>query len=480
METESNTISTQDAQYTQPNGENYYLNVKEVTNLLPTGTIGGTPIKITCENIIGTVTATDNVGNACGWTLCVIYSNSTLPSRSISLYSGNLDTFVASNNTVTATVSGFETPTSGSVNGRILFTALEGDAVLEGDRASITDATNIYHDLSGPNNFVDNFFSSQINNDYGVVDKTGSFGNNNQDPNGTNIDGGRQGWDITNVNANPSPFVNLNNGQTSTTVKCSSSGDRYWVTGLGIQLDVNAPVLISTKSVNKSTVVLNESIEYTITIKNEGTLNADNVAIYDAIPNGTTFDSLVSVSPPANTTGFPPTIILNSSLAPGQEAKVVYTVIASEILDSRVYTNFAMAEYTFTSVTGTVKGSTTTNSITTSILAPLPPFSQNYTVDTCKNGVVTGVVDGIDIEGHYPLIYTINTKPTNGFAEIDPNTGKWKYTPIVGFIGVDSFIVQITDSEGISSTATITINVLDVPCCELQCNQCQCNKNCCN
>lgn len=475
--TTSNTISTQDKQYIQPNGENYYLNVKEVTSLLPTTTIGGTPIKITCEDIIGTVTPTDNTGNACGWTLCVIYSNPSLPSRNLSLYSGNLTTFVAANNTVTATASGFQTPTSGDVNGRILLTAMEGDAVLKGDRASITDASDNFHDLSGPKNPVDNFFASQINNDFGITDTTGSYGGQNQDPNGTNIVGGRQGWDITNVNANPSPYINLNNGQTSTTVKCSSSGDRYWVTGLGIQLDVNAPILKSTKSVDKSTVVLNEIIQYTVTIKNEGTLNADNVKIYDAIPDGTTFQSLVSVTPAADITGFPPTIALNNSLAPGDEAIVVYTVTATKVLDSRIYTNFAVAEYTFESTTGTVKGNTMTNSVTTSILAPLPPIVKNYTVDTCKNGPVTGIVEGIDIEGHYPLVYTISSSPSNGFAAINANTGEWNYTPIVGFVGVDSFIVNVTDSEGVSSTSTVTIHVIDIPCCELNCNQCQCKTN---
>lgn len=148
----SNTITTQDAQYTQPNGENYYLNVKKVTNLLPSGTIGGSQIKITCENIIGTITTNDNTGNTCGWRLCVIYSNPALPSRNISLYSGNIDTFVASNNTVTATASGFQTPISGLVNGRILFTALEGDATLTGDQAAITNTSGTFNNLFGPKN----------------------------------------------------------------------------------------------------------------------------------------------------------------------------------------------------------------------------------------------------------------------------------------------------------------------------------------
>lgn len=476
----SNTITTQDAQYTQPNKENYYLNVKEVTNLLPSGTIGGSQIKITCENIIGTITTNDNTGNACGWTLCVIYSNPALPSRNISLYSGNLDTFVASNNTVTATASGFQTPISGLVNGRILFTALEGDATLTGDQAAITNTSGTFNDLFGPKNLSNNFFASQINNDFGNTDTSGSFGNNNQNPSGTNIVGGRQGWDITNVNANPSPFINLDNGQTSTTVRCTSSGDRYWVTGLGIQLDVNSPAISATKTVNKTTVVVGEEMEYTVTLTNNGTADAFNIVIDDDIPAYTTYvpASAQIVGGTGITTTFPTIITITSVLAPKQSVSIKYRVTADSVPPSRTFINFSDITYKFYGPDSKIlTGIAQTNSVLTSILAPVPPVVPNYTVDTCKNGSTSGTVVGIDIEGHYPLKFLIYTNPNNGFASINLNSGIWIYTPKVGFVGTDSFVVEILDSEGAASYSTITINVLDIPCCELRCNQCQCNRS---
>ena len=65
------------------------------------------------------------------------------------------------------------------VNGRILFTALEGDTTLKGDQAEITNTSGTFNNLFGPKNLSNNFFASQINNDFGNTDTSGSFGNNN-------------------------------------------------------------------------------------------------------------------------------------------------------------------------------------------------------------------------------------------------------------------------------------------------------------
>lgn len=477
-------------QYTVTGPPSYYLNLTEVTSILkgalisPATTFDGLSYKIVCDGIVGTTDPNNNTDNACGWTLCVIYGNPTLPSRNMSLYSGNTTTFVGSGNTVTATVSGFETPTSGSVNGRILFTACEGDAVLTGDQTSITDSSNVFHNLSGPNNLVNNFFASQINNDAGFVDTTGSYGNYNQNPNGTNIVGGRQGWDITNVNANPFPFVNLNNGQTTTTVKCTSDGDRYWVTELGIQLDINAPLLQIVKIPDKTTAVLNDIIQYEIRITNTGTANAYNLIFDDDVPPNTTYvpGSVSVTGASADTSLFPTKITINSILAPGAPAIVIkYSVRITNLPPSRTIVNFSDITYSFDGPEGeTLTGNAQSNPVTTALIPPVPPVVPNYSVETCKNAPVSGTVSGIDINGNYPLKYLISTNPSHGFVSIGVNSGIWTYTPIAGYSGIDSFVVVVIDSQGVAAFSTVTINILDISCSKFRCKQCVCKSNCCN
>ena len=113
-------------------------------------------------------------------------------------------------------VSGFFTPVSGPLNGRILLSVQEGDANITGDQSFFGPTAGSLINLSGPNNNANNFFGSQINNDSGNLDTTGTFGTRNQNPfTGINISAGRQGWDITNVDAS----ATLVNSQTSEATK---------------------------------------------------------------------------------------------------------------------------------------------------------------------------------------------------------------------------------------------------------------------
>ena len=90
--------------------------------------------------------------------------------------------------------------------------------------------------LSGPNNPVVNFFASQINGDDGRLDTRGTFGDRNNDFRGT-FDGGRQGWDITNVDAS----AQLIPGQTAAFAQGTAERDDFFINALAMQIDVVAP-----------------------------------------------------------------------------------------------------------------------------------------------------------------------------------------------------------------------------------------------
>lgn len=119
---------------------------------------------------VGKVPATANTdanNNTAGWTLAVIYSNPSLQERNLTLFVG-----AENSGGAVAGVSGFCTPLSGTAKGRILVSAIEGDANIVNDQMKFGPTPGSMIALSGPNNPVSNFFSSQINKDSGALDTT--------------------------------------------------------------------------------------------------------------------------------------------------------------------------------------------------------------------------------------------------------------------------------------------------------------------
>lgn len=231
--------------------------------------------------------------NHAGWTLAVIYENSQLPNRSMYLYIGTNGVVTnPANPIIDVPIVGFMTPPSGPVNIRILISAQEGDANITGDQALFGPTALSLTNLSGPRNPSNNFFGSQINNDSGNLDTTGTFGNRNQNPiTATNISAGRQGWDITNVDATNY----LGNNEMIATFRYTSTGDAYMPNALGVQIDQGDAVLDVQKRVNTTMADILDTLTYTITITNEGVVPANNVVFTDLIPEGSVFinDSVV-------------------------------------------------------------------------------------------------------------------------------------------------------------------------------------------
>lgn len=67
---------------------------------------------------------------------------------------------------------------------------------------------------------------------------------------------------------------------------------------------------------------------------------------------------------------------------------------------------------------------------------------------------------GNDVLGTVPTFITDVEPPVNGGSvTFDPSAGTATYTPASGFIGTDSFTYTITDGDGQTSSATVTVNV---------------------
>ncbi len=260
--------------------EYYYVRSADVTSFVQAGGAG----TYTVGRVPATVAASENNANAAGWTLAVIYGNPALPARNMTIFVGA--ELTSSSVSTTSSVSGFCTPGSGTISARMMVSAIEGDSNLTGDQMQFGPTTATLAAVSGPNNPASNFFASQINQDNGTLDTAGTFGTLNHTP-GSNSSGRRQGWDITNVDVSGRMQANQNTAYAQGT----TSGDRYTIAAIGLQINVGSPVFpTAVMTVDKTQTYIGDILTYSATLNNTaGTADAINVIFTSVPPTGTVF-----------------------------------------------------------------------------------------------------------------------------------------------------------------------------------------------
>jgi MYXO-CTERM domain-containing protein/uncharacterized repeat protein (TIGR01451 family) len=253
---------------------NYYMRSADVTEfvaeqLSATYTVEGVPA--TQDYLIEQL-------NAAGWTLVVVYRAAEAPTRNLTVFVGGQ--FVDEDSTEDYPVSGFCTPPSGTVEGGVVISALEGDANRVGDVLQIAETTNDpFVTLEGPNNPIDNFFASQINDADGQLDTLGSAGDANHDAfTGMNVMGGRQGWDITKLPVS-SAASQLSPGQTSAVLRAVTTGDSFMPVLAALEIDVSSPDFDGNTAVQLTpeAIAIGEQTTITIHIANSGEVVASDL-----------------------------------------------------------------------------------------------------------------------------------------------------------------------------------------------------------
>lgn len=318
----------------------FYVRTADVTNIV-TGSLNGT---YSVLGVPALLIANDNQTtqtNHAGWTLCVVYKNDNEIIRNLTLWVGGA--VVGPNTPVSdTTLSGFSTPAVQPIFGKVFISAQEGDAVISGDQFLFGKDAGALAVISGPNNPANNFFASQINNENGLIDTTGTFGARNANAQaGTGISAGRQGWDITAVDISSQ----LEPLQSSALFRFTSSGDLYVPNALATQIDSLGASLTVAKSASSDFVFVGQSVEYTITISNTGQLDAINATLSDTIPTGL---SLVSGSIEVDGVSQPDTFPVSlGTLSVGQTKTVTYslTAITLPLINPAVNTATAIFEF---------------------------------------------------------------------------------------------------------------------------------------
>ncbi|QGG57868.1 DUF11 domain-containing protein [Paenibacillus sp. B01] len=434
-----------------------YVRTANVTPLVQAGGAG----TYTTGGAVGTIVVSgDSTANHCGWTLAVIYSNASLPLRNLSLRVGSV--LVTTSGSTTTPITGFATPVSGALGARALFSSQEGDANRTGDQALFGPTASSLVALSGPNNLAANFFASQINNDAGLLDTTGTFGTRNQTNGapGTNIVGGRQGWDITNVDISP----RLVNSQTSAVLTLTTSGDAYILNASGLQININSPSVTVVKSASAAGAVIGDTLTYTVVMTNSGTANVTSVVLTDPLPAGLSF---VAGSVTVGGTALPTADIRSGvaigTLAFGTSITATYRATVTALPSPPQLNNTASASFSFVSIAGgsTITAVIPSNTVSTPVYAPVLSLAKTASAAAATVGdTITYTIVAAN-SGSIAASVTLTDNIPAGSSFV---TGSFRVNgTVIAGANPPAGVAIGSIAAGGSSTVTFQVNVNSLP-----------------
>ncbi len=260
---------------------------------------------------VADINTSEGINNSAGWSLVIVYEDPSEPRKFISTFDGfsavryredRFGNVTIDHGTVDFDYSGFTTPPSGPVEGRIGVASLEGDLGWTGDQMLLrADADE---DMSDPDanftalydaeNDIDNFFNSKITENGAQV--------TTRNLNSTNT----LGWDqkILDLTALNSGNSLIGNNETGATVRVTNElpgSDHDWIyTFLNtFSINIIEPVIDVLTSVENtsgnqvtlgSPIQLGETVWYNINFQNTGTDNAENTVILNTLPINVTLD----------------------------------------------------------------------------------------------------------------------------------------------------------------------------------------------
>ena len=259
---------------------------KDVTDIVTANnTISG-------DYYVANISTSEGRSSAAGWSLVIVYEDANESRKYISTFDGFSAVQDAPYDRVDFHYSGFTTPPSGPVEGRVGVAALEGDLSWLGDQMLFkADNNSGFTALYDDQNAADNFFNSRITKDGEIVRDRNLNSKNST------------GWDqkllnLSDLNANNQL---IGNNETGATVRVDNNNGSDWIyTFLNtFAIDIiepNLQVITSVEDVNgneithNSPVPLGATVWYDIQFQNIGTDNAQNTYILNTIPANVTLD----------------------------------------------------------------------------------------------------------------------------------------------------------------------------------------------
>ncbi|MDQ2179495.1 hypothetical protein [Marinifilum sp. D714] len=229
-------------------------------------------------------------GYSGGWGLVVVYENSKMKWRDVTLFDGYayVQHLGGASTSYELPISGFKAVQSGDVKVKLGIMASEGDVNIAGDFIEIQNATQTnWARLNHDDNNTANFFNSSI-----------STGGNSRNPNLVN----NTGVDISMFDVPNSGNVNIANSQTSTKFRYGTSQDTYAIFALAMAVDAYVPEAEATNIITHIEGVTGEivdgtivepgkTISYKMEIRNRGTEVVNDARLVLPIPYTTEYVS---------------------------------------------------------------------------------------------------------------------------------------------------------------------------------------------
>ncbi|KGM99618.1 hypothetical protein Z955_07315, partial [Clostridium botulinum C/D str. DC5] len=216
---------------------------------------------------------------------------------------------------------------------------------------------------------------------------------------------------------------------------------------------------------NLTFVVLGDTITFTATITNNTSTLINNAIFRAEIPTGLSYiaGTLTINGTPYPTS--PPNVDIDlGAMNPSDSFTIKYSATAaSPPTTGSTYSNFFTLTYTFNSPAGVLTNTLTSNTvnITTNTVTINPLTVKNIIYRTYKNISLEEKIIAGNISKN-SISYSIQTSPSNGYASIN-QTGTFKYTPKVNFLGTDTFSILLSNSDIGSTTLNISVVVTEFP-----------------
>lgn len=301
-------VTARDEDIYYPNGSesNIYAAYAEVTDYVQEHGIG--------EYFVADMALSEGNGGSTGfcggWGLVVVYENSKMKWRDVTLYDGyayvSREGAVGTTTSYNFPISGFKAVQSGDVNVKLGLMASEGDVGISGDFIEIQNAArDNWTKLSHDGNTTNNFFNSSI-----------ETGGNDRSLNRTN----NTGVDIAMFDVPNTGNSNIANGQTRTKFRYGTSQDAYAIFALAMAVDAYVPeaeatnIIIAVEGVtgeivDGTMVEPGKTITYQMDIRNRGTEAVNDARLVLPIPYTTDYVSssaTVDFSPADNNVYYDP------------------------------------------------------------------------------------------------------------------------------------------------------------------------------
>lgn len=231
-------------------------------------------------------------GLAGGWTMVVIYEDTSMPRKRFYVYDGfvNIDSKAEP---VEFSFNNFQTIPEGAVYGKIGVISYEGDKGIRGDRfRALSNETNKYKGLSDNINPLNNFFNANITeNGKNITTRVPASQNT-------------LGYDADLFNIKNLRNSIIGNNQTEAKFSLLTDNDGYSVNAVAFSIEIYEPaihIIKRSKYTDNSFVFPNDIVKpdqeiiYSLTVYNDGNDDAKNTVIKDILPKNVLFskESLV-------------------------------------------------------------------------------------------------------------------------------------------------------------------------------------------